>query len=70
MIMGHVGWRVNLTDKYKEIGVKETMKTMKKIVSIGICVAMLSGAALAEETAGLGNNPAGIGWNEQMNQQG
>ena len=47
----------------------KTMKTMKKIVSIGVCVAMLTGAALAEETASVGMNLTKTSWNEQMNGQ-
>ena len=45
------------------------MKTMKKIVSIGICIAMLTGAALAEDNMNVGSSSAETGWNNQMNQQ-
>ena len=45
------------------------MKTMKKIVCIGMCVAMLTGAALAEGTANAGTQPAAAGQNQQFNQQ-
>jgi hypothetical protein len=47
----------------------KTMKTMKKIVCIGMCVAMLTGAALAEGTANAGTQPAAAGQNQQFNQQ-
>ena len=42
---------------------------MKKIVCIGMCVAMLTGAALAEGTANAGTQPAAAGQNQQFNQQ-
>ena len=44
------------------------MRTMKKIVCIGMCVAMLTGAALAEGAVNAGMQPAAISQNQQFNQ--
>lgn len=42
-----------------------TMKTMKKIVGIGICIAMLTGAALTAENLNTGFSPveSSLPWN-------
>ena len=55
-------------EKNERKGMK-TMKTMKKIVCIGMCAAMLTGAALAEGTVNTGTQPAATGQNQQFNQQ-
>ena len=44
------------------------MRTMKKIVCIGMCVAMLTGAALAEGAVNAGMQPAAISQNQQGQQ--
>jgi hypothetical protein len=46
----------------------KTMRTMKKIVCIGMCVAMLTGVALAEGTVNAGMQPAAISQNQQGQQ--
>ena len=44
------------------------MKTVKKIVCIGMCIAMLTGAALAEGAVNAGMQPAAISQNQQGQQ--